>query len=98
MGELRIMGLRGDEKLEWDPSDEDQTKAAHERFKALRKNGFEAYEVADAKGKKIDRWNKNLGKVIMAPGARSPAQQKAGTRSKAMAGGPVHGEVVRTGR
>lgn len=98
MGELRILNASGDEQLEWDPSDDKATKEAHERFKALRKEGYDAYEVVDAKSKKIERWDKKLGKVIMAPGARTSAQRKTGERPKAMAGGPVHGEVVRTGR
>lgn len=95
MGELRIMTAQGDETLRWDPDDSEQVKEAKKRFAELKKDGFEAYEVSETKGRKIARFDKKLGRVIMAPGARKPAERKTGRRTRAMGGGPTNGPHVR---
>lgn len=88
MGVIRILNEHGDETLEWDPADDSAVKEAHKKFKALKKDGYEFYEVKHAKGKRIDKFNKKLGKVIAAPGARSTADKATGARPRASSGGP----------
>jgi hypothetical protein len=88
MGELRIMGKAGDTVIEWDPEDAEQSERAREEFKRLKDEGFEFYEVENARGKRVKRFSPKLGKVIAAPGTKTKADKKTGKRPKAMAGGP----------
>lgn len=88
MGEIRVLTQQGDERLEWDPNDKESTAKAKAEFDRLKKEGFLFYEVAEARGRPVEKFSKKLGKVIAAPGARSDANKRAGTRQRAMAGGP----------
>ena len=94
MCEMRILNEHGDEKVEWDPADQKSVNAAQERFNRLKKDGYEFYEVTETRGKPVRRWDRKLGKLIAAPGARSKADREVGTRPRAMAGGPVAGKPV----
>lgn len=93
MGTIVILTSRGDERLDWDPKDEASTRKAKAEFDRLRKEGYEFYEVAEARGKRVTRWDKKAGKLLAAPGAQSAADRRAGSRPRAMAGGPVTGIV-----
>jgi hypothetical protein len=89
MGEMRVLTQAGDERLEWDPADEKSTAAAKAEFAKRQEEGYLFYEVAEARGKAVTKFDPKAGKLIAAPGARSAADKKAGTRPRAMAGGPV---------
>jgi hypothetical protein len=88
VGEIRVLTQQGDERLEWDPADKESTAKAKAEFARLKKEGFLFYEVAEARGKPVEKFSAKLGKVIAAPGARSDADKTAGKRQSAMAGGP----------
>lgn len=87
MGEIAVLNQKGDEKIEWDPSDEEATKKANEKFDKLKAEGYEFFEVEDSKGKKIKKFKAGLGKVIASPAAKKDKGKKA------MSGGPVHARV-----
>lgn len=89
MGEMTVLNQKGDIKVEWDPADADSVKRAKDEFARLKKDGYLFYEVADTRGKPIDRFSKGLGKILAAPGARSAADKRTGARPRAMAGGPL---------
>jgi predicted HAD superfamily phosphohydrolase YqeG len=87
MSEMLVLDQSGDTKIEWDPSDRESTQKAKEEFAKLKKDGYEFFEVAETKGKRVTRFSKKLGKVIAAPApAKTEAQRKGG---RAMAGGPL---------
>lgn len=88
MGEMRVLNQKGDVKVEWDADDAESVKKAKAEFTQLKKDGYRFYEVAETRGKQVDRFDKKLGKLIAAPGARSEADKRTGARPRAMAGGP----------
>ena len=94
MGEFRILTPNGDERLEWDPADTKSVKAAKDRFDALKKDGYEFYEVTETKGKRVERFSKGLGKLIAAPAGRTEADKARGTRQRGMGGGPRSSSVA----
>lgn len=86
MGVMKVLTQSGDERIEWDPSDKKSVEKAKEKFKSLKDEGYDFFEVSESKGKQVKRFSKSLGKVIAAPGAaKSQAQKTAG---KALGGGP----------
>lgn len=82
MGEIAVLNQSGDEKIEWNPADEESTSKAKQKFDDLKAKGYEFFEVADAKGKQIKKFSKKLGKVIASPAA------KTSKGAAAMGGGP----------
>jgi len=79
MGELKVYGKgmiskldeEGDSRIEWDPENEEEVKAAEEMFKTnLKIDGMKAYELGKD-GKKADkelkRFNPNAGHIILVP-------------------------------
>lgn len=88
MGELRVLNKSGDIKVEWDPKDAASVANAKVEWDRLKADGYEFFEVTEAKGKKIDRFKKSAGRVIAAPGIKKPAERTSGVRQRAMAGGP----------
>lgn len=94
MGEMRVLTERGDERVEWDPADAASVKKAKAEFARLKKDGYLFYEVKETPGKQIERFDKKLGRLIAAPGARSAADKKADARPRAMAGGPNNREAA----
>lgn len=90
MGYVQVLTREGDETIiEWDPADDQSVGKAHEQWDKLKKEGYEFFEVADAKGKHIKRFNKGLGRVIAAPGVKKAEDKVADARPAAMGGGPV---------
>lgn len=89
MGQITILNDQGDVKLEWDPKDKESTAKAKAEFDRLREDGFELYEVVESKGKPVTRFNKNAGRLLAAPGAKTKADKVTGARPRAMSGGPV---------
>jgi len=72
MGELSILGTKGDTKVIWDPENEDEVEAAEEQFDTLIDKGFLAFEVKKAgrKGKQIKEFDPDAGKIIMTPAVK----------------------------
>lgn len=88
MGKMNVMGPEGDIIVEWDAADPDSVAKAKAEWDRLKKDGYEFFEPVESKGKRVKRFSKHLGRVIAAPGTKKAADKKAGTRRKAMAGGP----------
>lgn len=88
MGMMNVLTPAGDIVVEWDADDPESVKKAKDEWDRLKADGYEFFESAEAKGKRIKRFSKKLGRVIAAPGVKSAEDKKAGTRTKAMAGGP----------
>lgn len=89
MGEIRVLNERGDESIAWDPADKEQVASAKKDFARLKKEGYRFYRVEETKGKEVARFDKKLGRLIAAPGAQTEKDKAAGTRGRAMAGGPT---------
>jgi hypothetical protein len=86
MGCIKWLSQKGDERIEWDPEDAEQTVAAEAKFKELKEQGYNFFETAEVKGKQIKKFSKKLGTIIAAPGpAKSEKQAKTG---RAQRGGP----------
>lgn len=69
MGEIRALCTDGDNKVIWDPSNEDEVEVAKMMFDKLKKKDYKAYNV-DKKGepsKEIKKFNPKAGKIIMTP-------------------------------
>lgn len=89
MGSISVMSKKGDEKtVEWNPEDEASVKKAKAEYDDLKKKGYEFFEVEDAKGKRVKRWSKKLGKVIATPGVATKSQRTSGQTGSRMSGGP----------
>ena len=73
MGEMSILDGTGDTKVMWDPDNDDECEAAEAQFNTLKKKGYTAFEVGK-KGKKsderVDKFDPDLGKLIMVPAMR----------------------------
>jgi len=69
MGQMRIMGRKGDTKTIWNPENKDEVKSARKTFDELRAKGFSAYRVDEEgdKGGRMDSFDPQAGKVIMVP-------------------------------
>lgn len=66
--EMRIMDPTGDTKIEWDPDNSDEVKAARSTFDALKKKRFMAYAVRDGgKGEVVSSFNPQERQYILAP-------------------------------
>lgn len=94
MGEMRVLNQSGDITVIWDEDDQESVDKAKAEYDRLKKDGYEFYEVAEAKGKRVKRWSKKHGKLIAAPGAQSATDKAKGKRGKAMSGGP-NAQLVR---
>jgi hypothetical protein len=69
MGELRYLDATGDQKVIWDPQNEDEVEAAESTFDSLKEKGFKAFKVGK-NGKKTTEmkdFDPEAGKVIMVP-------------------------------
>lgn len=88
MGEMRWLSQEGDERLEWDPADKKSVAEAKKKFAALKEDGYLFYEVAETRGKAIEKFDPKVGKILAAPGAANAAERESGARPAAMRGGP----------
>jgi len=70
MGELRVLGPSGDQKVQWDPKNEDQTDIAKLTFDKLKAKNYVAYSVNKdgSKKKVISKFSPKAGMLIMVPG------------------------------
>lgn len=93
MGIIRVLTSKGDEKIEWDPADKKATDAARAEFKRLKGEGYNFYEVSEARGKPVTRFDAKAGKLLAAPGAKSTRDRETRSRPAAMAGGPLEKSV-----
>ena len=70
MGELSVMGRRGDTKIIWDPGNEDEVANARRTFDDLvGRKRFLAFRVAarGSKGEQIREFDPDAEKLIIAP-------------------------------
>lgn len=69
MGEMRILATTGDNKIMWDPSNDDEVEAAESMFDDLISKGFTAYSVKKdgEKGRKVTTFKSSAGKLILVP-------------------------------
>lgn len=69
MGEISILCSEGDQKVVWDPDNEDQTEVAKLTFDKLKEKSYKAFAVGK-KGqpkKEIKKFDPKSGKLIMVP-------------------------------
>ena len=69
-GLLEVMGVEGDTKTVWDPTNEDEVENAEATFDRLKEKGYIAYRVVDeggTKGEVMTKFNPDAGRMIMAP-------------------------------
>ena len=69
MGEMRALNSDGDQKVIWDPDNEDEVEVAKMTFVKLTAKDFLAYSV-DKKGdkkKQIKKFDPKAGKIILIP-------------------------------
>ena len=69
MGKLRVLASEGDQKVVWDPDNEDQIEVAEMTFDKLKAKKYKAYSV-DKKGdtkKEIKKFDAKAGSIIMVP-------------------------------
>lgn len=71
-GEMRVLDVTGDLKINWDTANADEVAAAREQFDKLKKKGFLAYTVNKKgdKGEVIAEFDPNAALLIMAPAMR----------------------------
>jgi hypothetical protein len=70
MGEIRLMGQRGDTRIIWNPRDPDEVAAAKRQFDDLvGEKRFLAFNVTagGGKGTQITEFDPNAEKLIIAP-------------------------------
>jgi L-alanine-DL-glutamate epimerase-like enolase superfamily enzyme len=69
MTELRVLSSMGDTKVIFDPDNDDEVAAAKVQYKTLIDKGFKAFKVKKSgePGKKMKRFDKDAGKIIMVP-------------------------------
>jgi len=69
MGQLSILNDKGDTKVIWDPSNEDEVMAASDQFDALVEKGFIAFAVKKngQQGTQTKVFDPEAGKIIMVP-------------------------------
>lgn len=72
MGTLTILDSKGDTKLTWEPNDPDSVKEAKKRFDDLKKQGYSAFavETQEIQGRRIDKFDSDMGEVLMVPQRR----------------------------
>lgn len=70
MGEMRILGKRGDTRVIWNTANDDEVKAAERQFKDLvKKKGFVAFRVLKdgSQGERVRDFDPQAGKLIIIP-------------------------------
>lgn len=71
MSTLSILGIRGDEKLTWDPRDDLQVRKAHNKFEELLSLGYLAFVSEDIggtkRGRQISEFEPDAERLIMVP-------------------------------
>lgn len=89
MGSIQVMNETGDETaIDWDPADDGQVAEAEKKWKELEDQGYEMFEAAETKGKRITKFKRELGRVLASPGVQSAGDKAAGRRGRASRGGP----------
>ena len=70
MGELRYLDGSGDQKVQWDPKNNDQIDIARMTFDKLKAKHYVAYSVNKdgSKNKVISKFSPKAGMLIMVPG------------------------------
>jgi hypothetical protein len=77
MGEMRVMGGRGDTKLMWDPNRPTEVENARKTFDEMKKKGYLAYSVKrkGEPGEVVRTFDPDAGKIILAPAMAGGARR-----------------------
>ena len=69
MGELAVMGTKGDTKIIWSADSKDEVANAKRTFDDLRKKGYLAFAVRGTgeKGEQVTAFDASAEKLILAP-------------------------------
>lgn len=69
IGEMRVMGRKGDTNIIWDPDNADEVAQARKTFDELRGKRFVAFRVGRGgkKGEQITEFDPGAEKMILAP-------------------------------
>lgn len=69
IGEMRVMGRKGDTRIIWDPDNEHEVAQARKTFDDLRKKRFVAFKVGSGgkKGEQVTEFDPSAEKLILAP-------------------------------
>jgi hypothetical protein len=69
MGEMAVMGRRGDTKVIWDRNNADEVAAARRQFEELTGRGFAAFSVKKngEQDRRIREFDPEAEKVILVP-------------------------------
>jgi len=70
MGELRILSAKGDSKMLWDPTNDDEVEAAEAQFDLLLEKDFKIFKVGkdhEKTGGALKKFPATAGKLIAVP-------------------------------
>ncbi len=68
MGQMSVMGKRGDSVITWDPKNEESTKTAKQAFETITRQGMQPY-LADGtgRGEAIREFDPEAREIIFTP-------------------------------
>ena len=69
MGELRVMGRKGDTKLSWDTENPAEVEVARKAFEEFYQKGFAAFLVKTkgGKGMQIEKFDPEADRILFIP-------------------------------
>ena len=68
MGQMRVMGLSGDDKYIWDADDPASVKEAQTKFDNFKKKGYKIWGIkGQGKGEPMEHFDKFAEKMIVVP-------------------------------
>jgi hypothetical protein len=69
IGEMRVMGRKGDTRIIWNPDNADEVAQARKTFDDLKSKRFVAYTVSPGggKGEQVSEFDPGAEKMILAP-------------------------------
>ena len=68
MSELRIIGAKGDMKVEWNPDEVAEVEVARKVFEENTKKGFKAFSIkCGQQGKEMRKFNRYAQKILLIP-------------------------------
>lgn len=72
MGEMRVMGIKGDTRISWDPTKKVEVKVARKTFERLIKEGYTAFEIGknNEKSSMVAEFDPESEKLIFVPQIR----------------------------
>lgn len=69
MGEMRVMGRKGDTKISWNPDNRTEVDEARKAFNAYKDKGFAAFKVSKrgAKGEQVRDFCPDAEEILFVP-------------------------------